>query len=98
MAAPPRRGSTPNLSNGTNAPRYTVRVSFAQVHEDKLVDLLNSNDDDKHDKKNTTSFPFDRPVRNAQQNQHGIKEVSVRNTGDILRFLSFFFFTLFIVI
>ncbi|KAG2221904.1 hypothetical protein INT45_013240 [Circinella minor] len=87
MAAPPRRGSTPNLSNGTNAPRYTVRISFAQVYEDKLVDLLNNNNDDKRDKRNTTSFPFDRPVRNAQQNQHGIKEVVVRNTGDILRYL-----------
>ena len=86
MAAPPRRGSTPNLSNGTNAPRYTVRISFAQVYEDKLVDLLNTNNDDKRDKRNTTSFPFDRPVRNAQQNQHGIKEDVVRNTGDILRF------------
>ncbi|KAI9493149.1 P-loop containing nucleoside triphosphate hydrolase protein [Zychaea mexicana] len=81
MVGPPRRGSSPNLTNGTNGPRYAVRISFAEVHDDKLVDLLCSSAD-------SNKLPFDRSVRNAQQSVHGIKEVAVRNTGDILRFLS----------
>ncbi|KAI8144998.1 hypothetical protein BJV82DRAFT_604456 [Fennellomyces sp. T-0311] len=76
MVGPPRRGSTPNLTSGNNSPRFTVRISFVQVHDDKLVDLLSSVD-----------MRLDRQARAGKKDIQGPREIVVRNTGDVLRYL-----------
>ncbi|KAI7881062.1 P-loop containing nucleoside triphosphate hydrolase protein [Lichtheimia hyalospora FSU 10163] len=69
----PRRGSTPNLSS--KAPRYTIRVSHVALENDQLLDLLS------HQKGQSVT------VHDRYQDEMGISQVLVRNTGDVLRYL-----------
>ncbi|KAG2226634.1 hypothetical protein INT45_005120 [Circinella minor] len=82
-----RRGSTPTLSNApgnnnnTKTSRHTVKVSFVEIYNEELVDLLNP------------SPPTERPpvtIREDTKGQiywTGVKEVTVESTEDVLRYL-----------
>lgn len=82
MIAPPRRSSSSNLS--TNNPndkstKYTVHVSFIEIYNEELIDLLNP------------APPSERtPVTIREDTKghiiwSGLKEVPVGSTEDILR-------------
>ncbi|KAI7854727.1 P-loop containing nucleoside triphosphate hydrolase protein, partial [Circinella umbellata] len=82
-----RRGSTPILSNApgnnnnTKTSRHTVKVSFVEIYNEELVDLLNP------------SPSSERPpvtIREDTKGQiywTGVKEVGVESTEDVLRYL-----------
>lgn len=90
MIAPPRRGSntsaipnsaTSNIPVNDKATRYTVHVSFIEIYNEELIDLLNP------------APPHERtPVTIREDTKGhiiwtGLKEVPVGNTEDVLRYL-----------
>lgn len=86
MMTPPRRGSNattipntiPTITN-EKATRYTVHVSFIEIYNEELIDLLNP------------APPHERtPVTIREDTKGhiiwtGLKEVPVGNTQDVLR-------------
>ncbi|KAI9278514.1 P-loop containing nucleoside triphosphate hydrolase protein, partial [Phascolomyces articulosus] len=81
-----RRGSTPALTitpehASSKLSRHTVKVSFVEIYNEELVDLLNP------------APPTERPpvtIREDTKGQiywTGVKEVSVESTEDVLRYL-----------
>lgn len=76
MIGPPRRGSTPNLSD--KSPRYTVKVSFIEIREDDdhIFDLLHPG---------SSSPVLVRKEEDGSVSWAGIKEIGVGGIGDILR-------------
>ncbi|KAF1807268.1 hypothetical protein FB192DRAFT_1442649 [Mucor lusitanicus] len=87
MIAPPRRGSSSSLSTSSTQPlsekstKYTVHVSFIEIYNEELIDLLNP------------APPHERaPVTIREDTKGhiiwtGLKEVPVGSTEDVLRFL-----------
>lgn len=84
MMTPPRRSSSSNIAinnNNTNekATKYTVHVSFIEIYNEELIDLLNP------------AHPSERtPVTIREDTKghiiwSGLKEVPVSNTEDVLR-------------
>ncbi|KAI9261153.1 hypothetical protein BY458DRAFT_478110 [Sporodiniella umbellata] len=77
---PPRRGSTASMVND-KSPRYTVSVSFIEIYNEELIDLLNS------------SPPGERTqvtIREDFKNNiiwSGLKEVQVSSAQDVLKYL-----------
>ncbi|CEP15184.1 hypothetical protein [Parasitella parasitica] len=87
MITPPRRGSSSSLRASSPTPlsskstRYTVHVSFIEIYNEELIDLLNP------------APPHERaPVTIREDTKGhiiwtGLKEVPVGSTEDVLRFL-----------
>ncbi|KAK4521707.1 ESCRT II complex subunit Dot2 [Mucor velutinosus] len=87
MIAPPRRGSSSSLNSSCSLPlneksaKYTVHVSFIEIYNEELIDLLNP------------APPHERtPVTIREDTKGhiiwtGLKEVPVGSTEDVLRFL-----------
>lgn len=85
MIAPPRRGSSSSLSTSSTQPlsekstKYTVHVSFIEIYNEELIDLLNP------------APPHERaPVTIREDTKGhiiwtGLKEVPVGSTEDVLR-------------
>ncbi|KAL7334438.1 hypothetical protein PS15p_200066 [Mucor circinelloides] len=87
MIAPPRRGSNSSLTASSSAPlnekstKYTVHVSFIEIYNEELIDLLNP------------APPNERAPVSIREDTKGhiiwtgLKEVPVGSTEDVLRFL-----------
>ncbi|KAI9270989.1 hypothetical protein EDC94DRAFT_596739 [Helicostylum pulchrum] len=88
MITPPRRGSNATIPITTTIPsgndkttRYSVHVSFIEIYNEELIDLLNP------------APPHERtPVTIREDTKGhiiwtGLKEVPVSNTEDVLRYL-----------
>lgn len=85
MIAPPRRGSNSSLTASSSAPlnekstKYTVHVSFIEIYNEELIDLLNP------------APPNERAPVSIREDTKGhiiwtgLKEVPVGSTEDVLR-------------
>lgn len=85
MMTPPRRGSNATIPTSTipstndKTTRYSVHVSFIEIYNEELIDLLNP------------APPHERtPVTIREDTKGhiiwtGLKEVPVTNTEDVLR-------------
>ncbi|KAI8380958.1 uncharacterized protein BYT42DRAFT_564774 [Radiomyces spectabilis] len=84
MVTPVRRPSglnPPEKNDNSKAPRYTVHVSFVEIYNEELIDLLNP------------APPSERPAVTIREDTKGhiywtgVKEVAVGTTEDVLRYL-----------
>lgn len=79
MTPPSRRGSNASLLSNDKSTRYTVLVSFIEIYNEELIDLLNP------------SAPHERsPVTIREDTKGhiiwtGLREVPVSNTEDVLK-------------
>ncbi|KAI8096408.1 uncharacterized protein BX664DRAFT_259172, partial [Halteromyces radiatus] len=82
-SSPLRRGSAPIIQDDVcdKSPRYTVHVSFVEIYNEELIDLLNP------------APPNERPPATIREDTKGhihwtgVKEVVVNNADDVLRYL-----------
>ncbi|KAF7722803.1 hypothetical protein EC973_002687 [Apophysomyces ossiformis] len=89
MITPPRRGSSPSLPTpppeeaamDSKAPRYTVHVSFVEIYNEELIDLLNPV---PHSERSPVTIRED---TKGHIYWTGVKEVAVGSTEDVLRYL-----------
>ncbi|KAG0168002.1 hypothetical protein DFQ30_005399 [Apophysomyces sp. BC1015] len=89
MITPPRRGSSPSLPtpppeevvNDSKATRYTVHVSFVEIYNEELIDLLNPS---PHAERSPVTIRED---TKGHIYWTGVKEVAVGSTEDVLRYL-----------
>ncbi|KAL0092158.1 hypothetical protein J3Q64DRAFT_1634651, partial [Phycomyces blakesleeanus] len=82
MIIPPsRRASSSTLSENSKAPRQTVHVSFVEIYNEELIDLLNQ------------APASERPSVTIREDTKGhivctgIKEMAVTSTEDVLKYL-----------
>jgi hypothetical protein len=84
MLTPPRRGSNASLNSSNSdsnekTSRYTVQVSFIEIYNEELIDLLNP------------APPGERTPVTIREDAKGhiiwtgLKEVPVESTDDVLR-------------
>ncbi|CEJ02382.1 hypothetical protein RMCBS344292_16389 [Rhizopus microsporus] len=81
MTPPSRRGSNASLLSNDKSTRYTVLVSFIEIYNEELIDLLNP------------SAPHERSPVTIREDAKGhiiwtgLREVPVSNTEDVLKYL-----------
>ncbi|ORX61407.1 kinesin-domain-containing protein [Hesseltinella vesiculosa] len=78
---PPRRGSAPLDVLTQNTTRHTIHVSFVEIYNEELIDLLNPAP--AHERPPATI----REDTKGQIRWTGVKELPVENTEDVLRYL-----------
>ncbi|RCI02145.1 hypothetical protein CU098_008136, partial [Rhizopus stolonifer] len=83
MMPPPRRGSnpTPSTSTSEKSTRYTVLVSFIEIYNEELIDLLNPAPPNERTPVTIREDPKGHIIWT------GLKEVTVSNADDVLKYL-----------